>query len=270
MFRVLIPFLFWMAVYWVYEWMTLIPKNQPHGFVSIARWGSNLFLNDGISKHFWYIYMIMFLYLFIPFIGRGLRKLNDSTILYILIGWVIINFVCKSIPLNLYNWSSNYVSKLLGYSLFSGYLVWGYYLGKISFTFFKIRVYALVIFIISIMSSAIFTYMFSKSSHKLDLSMYSYLSLNTIVQTLAIFLWAKGSSVKNKFLFLFQHTISDYSYGIYLVHVMVIDILFNLRIFWTMANPLISLPIVLLLTMTGSFMIIYLLRKIPYGKYISG
>ena len=63
---------------------------------------------------------------------------------------------------------------------------------------------------------------------------------------------------------------SNYSYGIYLVHIMVIDTFFRNGIFWTMAYPLISLPVVVMLTLITSLGIIFLLRKIPFGKYISG
>ncbi|MDP4239108.1 MAG: hypothetical protein Q8904_06510, partial [Bacteroidota bacterium] len=86
----------------------------------------------------------------------------------------------------------------------------------------------------------------------------------------AIFLWIKDSGVKNKYLLLLQRTISNYSYGIYLVHILVIGIFFSNGIFWTMAHPLVSLPLVTLMTLMTSLFIIYILRKIPFGKYISG
>ena len=100
--------------------------------------------------------------------------------------------------------------------------------------------------------------------------MYSYLTVNSIVQTIAVFLWIKDSTIKNKYILVFQKAISNYSYGIYLVHIIVIGIFFNHGIFWTMAHPLISLPLVTLMTLLTSFLIVYILRKIPFGKYISG
>ena len=67
-----------------------------------------------------------------------------------------------------------------------------------------------------------------------------------------------------------QKTVSDYSFGIYLVHILVIGIFFQNGIFWTMANPLISLPALVVLTLLTSMTVIFILRKIPFGKYISG
>ena len=268
--RVLVPFLFWMIVYWIYRWLILLPKEQPKELQSILQWAINLFLKEGISKHFWYIYMIVFIYLFVPFMGKGLRKLSNNAILFLLTGWIILTFFLKSTPLNIYNWSGEYFSKLLGYFLYSGYLVLGYYLSKLTINSIKIRYFTSVVFIISVMAAAVSTYYFSKSAHKLDLSMYGYLSINTIIQSIAIFLTFKDIEIKNKLLSFIQHTISDYSYGIYLVHILVIGIFFNNGIFWTIAHPLISLPLVTGMTLITSYCIIYILRKIPFGNYISG
>ena len=268
--RVFFPILFWMIAYWVYRWLSLNLKSQPHSPDSILNWGINLFLKEGISKHFWYIYMILVLYIFVPFIGKGIRILNRKIILYILLGWIILTFACRSIPLNLYNWSGEYTSKIFGYFLFSGYLVLGYFLSKITVITTRTRIYAIVVFVLSILISAFTTFYFSKQAHGLDLTMYSYLSINTIIQSMAIFIVVSGSSTKNNTISTLLTTVSDYSFGIYLVHIMVIGIFFNCGIFWTMAYPLVSIPIVTLLTLITSFFLIYILRKIPFGKYISG
>jgi surface polysaccharide O-acyltransferase-like enzyme len=268
--RVLVPFLFWIAVYWIYRWITLLPKQQPHDFQTILSWAGNLFLKEGVSKHFWYIYMILVIYLFVPFMGKGFRKLNSKMMLNLLLFWVVLTFVCKSIPLNMYSWAGDYGSKLLAYLLYSGYLVLGYYLSELPFTSQKICHSAAVIFLFTVIISGIFTYIFSKHSHKPDLTMYSYLSINTIIQTIAIFMWVKNFSIKNKYIFSVQSTISNYSYGIYLVHIMIIGILFQYGIYWSFANPLISLPLLTGIVLVCSFGIIYLLRKIPFGKLVAG
>src|ERR1035437_9251813 len=85
--RVLVPFLFWIMVYWVYRWIILSSKTQPHDFNSILKWATGLFLKEGVSKHFWYIYMIVFIYLFVPFMGKGLRKLDLNVISNLLLLW---------------------------------------------------------------------------------------------------------------------------------------------------------------------------------------
>jgi surface polysaccharide O-acyltransferase-like enzyme len=100
--------------------------------------------------------------------------------------------------------------------------------------------------------------------------MYGNLTFNTMLQSTALFLWVKDSTFSSRIISWIINTISNYSYGIYLVHVLVINILFDNGIFWTMAYPLISLPLIVITTLVCSFGIIFVLRKIPLGKYISG
>jgi surface polysaccharide O-acyltransferase-like enzyme len=268
--RVLVPFLFWMVVYWFYKWITLKTSQQPHNFESIIQWAAKLFLKEGISKHFWYIYMILFIYLFVPFLGKWLQKLNLSALSNLLLLWAVLSFALKSIPLNMYNWSGDYASRLLGYCLLSGYLVLGYYLSKLPKPSGKVRISAALVFIISIAISSGSTYFFSQKAHKLDLSMYSYMSVNTIIQSIALFLWVKDVEFKNKIVTTIQNTLSNYSYGIYLVHIMIIGILFQKGIYWKFTHPLLSLPLLTVFVVACSFLIIFVLRKIPGGKYISG
>ncbi|MCE5332660.1 MAG: acyltransferase family protein [Bacteroidales bacterium] len=268
--RVLIPFLFWMVVYWIYRWVMLMPNQQPRELHGIVQWATGLFLTEGISKHFWYIYMILIIYLFVPFMGKGLRKLNMQVISNLILLWVVTTFALKSVPLNMYGWSGEYGSKLLGCFLYSGYLVLGYYLSKLPILSKRIRITAAGIFIMSVLVSAVTTYFFSKNAHKLDLSMYNYLSVNTIIQSIAVFMCIKDTRFKNKHTTGINHSISNYSYGIYLVHIMVIGVLFRNGIYWNFTYPLFSLPAIVIITLITSFGIIYILRKIPLGKYVAG
>lgn len=268
--RVLIPFLFWIVIYWIYRWVTLSAKLQPHEFPAILNWAIDLFLKEGVSKHFWYIYMIVFIYLIIPFMGNWLRKLNASAVSNLLLLWAVLTFLLKSTPLNMYSWSGDYGSKFLGYFLYSGYLILGYYLMKLRTNLPVIKLVAVIIFSLSLAVSAVLTFYLSTKSHKLDLTLYNYLSVNTIIQTISIFLIFKDSIIKNKIIGWITKTISDYSYGIYLVHIIVISFFFDRGIYWKFTYPLVSIPLLSLTVLVCSFVIIFVLRKIPFLKSISG
>ncbi|NDP20690.1 MAG: acyltransferase [Paludibacter sp.] len=268
--RVLVPFLFWMIIYWIFRWTMLPPKQQPHEFYATLHWAVTLFLKEGISKHFWYIYMILCFYLLIPFVGKVLRKCNNTSVLFVLITWVLLAFALRKMPINMYGWAGDYGSKLLSYSLYFGYLVLGFYLNRISLPWGRMRLPAIVIFILTVAVSSVVTYLLSFDTHKLNMSIYSYLSVNTIVQTIALFICIKELKIDNKIVSWTQIKISNYSYGIYLVHIIVIGILFRQGIYWNFAHPIFSLPLLMVLVLVISFGIIWLLRKIPMGKYISG
>jgi len=268
--RVLLPFLFWLVAYFIYRFVILTPSEQPLGLGNSLQWVLNLFLKEGGSKHLWYIYMILFIYLFVPFISKQLRKLSNFNIQLLLIGWIIISFFCKTMPINQYAWSGGYGDKLLGYFLHSGYLILGYYISKQNFRTTKVPLYSAAVFFICAVSTSIIVYFTSQHTHRLNLNYYSYFTPIAILQTTAFFVWIKEIKIRNNYVLSIQRVISNYSYGVYLVHIMVIGIFFRYGIFWTMAHPLISLPMVTLLTLVVSMSIIFLLRKVPYGKYISG
>jgi len=268
--RVLVPFLFWMVAYWVFRWISLDTAQQPKDFQSITKWAVTLFLNEGISKHFWYVYMILFIYLFVPFIGKVLRRLNNRTVLFVILAWIILTFVLRNMPINFYNWSNNFASKFFGYALFSGYLVVGFYLNRLDTTSKKTKWGAGIVCLLTVLIAAGVTSVASRNAHKLDMNIYGNLTLNTICQSIALFILLKDSAIKNKYTLWLQRAVSHYSYGIYLSHIMVIGIFFQNGIFWTMAHPLISLPVIILLTLCSSLTIVFLLHKLPYGKYIGG
>ena len=267
--RVLIPFLFWMVIYWIFRYLTL-PGSQPHGFHDIISWAVNIFMKEGISKHFWFVYMIIFVYLITPFIGMFVRKLKPEMLVFLLAAWVLIVSISKDFSIDMYGWRGNLLYKFFMYFLYSGYMVLGYYFYNIFYVSKNIRITAFILYLTTIVVAAVMTYYSSKLKGKLDLTIYNYMSLNTMIQAIAVFIALKGTSVTKKNPAKLQHTVSDYSYGIYLVHIVIIGILYKNGIFWTMANPIISVPVVVIITLMVSWAIIFLLRKIPYGKYISG
>ena len=269
--RVVLPFLFFMLVYWVFRWINLPANQQPHDFNSIIDWGIRLFLEEGISKHLWFVYMLVFLYLIIPFVGEFVRKLKSEMIIFLLAAWVLLCLISHNFSVNIYLWSGgNILQKLYIYVLYLGYMLLGYYLYNIFYVSRNVRLTAVIVYVITVAVTVLVVFYTSHVKSKLDLSLYSYLNLNTIIQSAAVFIALKNTSINQNWLKKLTFTISDYSYGIYLVHILVIGVFFNNGIFWTMAHPLISLPVLLVLTLSASFAIIFILRKIPFGKYISG
>lgn len=268
--RVFIPLIFWMIVYWLYRWIMLSPKLQPHIFSDISRWAVNLFLNEGVSKHLWYVYMILFLYIFIPFISKIVQKANNIYLLVFLFAWIVLCMLTYNLNLSFYKWTGDYQYKLLGYLEYSGFLVLGYFLSQIKLNFKGNKSIYFLAYLITVAISALVAYFVSKHDHQLNLRIYSYFSFNTIIQTVALFMFVKEIHIKDNILEKIMTTISAYSYGIYLVHIIVIGVLFRNGIYWSFANPLISLPLLTVFVLISSWLIIYLIRKIPGGKYVSG
>lgn len=268
--RVFIPLVFWIFVYWVFRWAMLSPQLQPHTFKDVYRWAVDLFLKEGVSKHLWYVYMILFLYIFIPFISKNVQKASNKNLFISLLGWIVICMLTYKLNLSFYKWTGDYQYKLLGYFEYSGFLILGYYLTKIKFNFKGNKYTFLFVYVITIAVSALIAYFTSKHDQRLNLRIYSYFSINTIIQSAVIFLIIKDLTIKNKIFSKLITAVSSYSYGIYLVHIVVIGVLFRNGIYWSFANPLISLPLLTGFVLLSSWAIIYFIRKIPVGKYVSG
>ncbi len=267
--RVIIPLLFWMVAYWVFRYITL-PYEAPTGWNNIVIWAKNIFLKEGISKHLWFVYMILLLYIPAPIIGKFVRKLRPTMIVFLLAAWVIACSIIKDFPANMYRWNGDLTLKFLTYITYIGYMVLGYYIYKIFYVSKNIRLAAWILYVVTLLIAAGMTFYSSKIQGKLDLTYYNHFSLNTIAQAFAVFVAFKETKLSNKYLVKLRDVTSDYSFGIYFVHIIVLGAFFKKGIFWTMTNPIISVPVVVILTFASSFLIIFLLRKIPFGKYISG
>lgn len=269
-FRVLLPFLFWMVAYWVFRWCVLPDAKQPDSFSSVFSWAIRLLTHEGISKHFWYVYMILFFYLFFPLLGRAMKNLTEKELFWLVLGWALLCFSSRKMDVNFYDWTERYTERLLGYLQYSGYLVLGYTLTRIRIELFIPRYVCAIIFMATVILIAAATYYYSAKSHRLDLDLYSNITFTTMIQAIALFTLLKGTSIRNVRLQKAQRIISNYSYGIYLAHIMVIGIGFQYGVFWTMGHPLWTVPFLVVSTLIISVCIIFVLRKIPYGKYISG
>jgi surface polysaccharide O-acyltransferase-like enzyme len=267
--RVLIPFLFWLPANWVFRWFMLRPFEQPKEFSDIINWAGQLYLKDGVSVHLWYVYMILFLYIFLPFISKIVVHTNKKIILAFLIIWLIINTLQSYKIISTDNFPF-ILKKMYAYSLYAGYLVLGYYLKTISIKSNHTKLISFVVFVTTILIASIPTYFLNVNSPKQNLILLGTFTINTVIQTVSVYFIFKDSNFINKYFSLIIKTISNYSFGVYLVHVMIISVFFRYGIFWTMAHPLVSIPFVTLLTLISSLIIIYIMRKIPGLKVFAG
>lgn len=265
--KVFLPFLFWFVIYYIYLWLRLPVVSIPHSFVEFWTWVGAAFMKNGVSVHFWFMYMLMFLYLIIPFLSKGIRMLSQKQILVVLLLWFGISLLaqCKYIDLS----SSPILSRFLYYTIYAGYLVLGYYLRTIAVSTL-LRYAALIGFVASTLFVAYITFYLSEISGKLILDHQSYLSFATIFQTIAVFILFKDYEVKNKLLCSMRTVINDFSFGIYLAHVLFLNIFWMIGFKWTVAHPLLTLPAITLSALVLSILLLWSLRKIPYAKPLIG
>lgn len=265
--RVLTPFFFWALVHIVMNLLLKIHSGEVHnlndGLDNIASK-----ISSGIAYHYWYVYLIIGIYLFLPIIGKWVRNSSKKEILYFLILWMTITLLSQT-PVSGFKYYSQITYYFSG-SL--GFVVLGYYLTKYPFLSKNKKVFwsLILLLLVAFLFTIIGTYYLSNTSGKSVQTLYSYFSLNVIIATICIFLLFSLFSVKNRFLNNSLAIVSKYSYGIYLSHVLVLTILSFLKIDCMLFHPAVGilLTVILCLGMSGS--IVFIINKLPYGKYISG
>ncbi|MGM9477887.1 acyltransferase [Pedobacter sp. GSP4] len=256
--RVVLPLFFWSLVYILNSLngvemsaMALI-RNI---YTSMAR---------GSAYHLWYVYMIIGIYLFIPIIGKWVRNCSEKEMLYFLCIWLLTLFLNQPF---IHKFKINI--DLTYFSGYLGYLILGYYLSKKTFKH-EIRVKCIAVFliIIGIGITAVGTYLVSKYKGEMNGAFYSYLTPNVLLIAVGVFVSFKTSNFTGQnYIIKF---INKYSYGIYLVHILVLFFMPRLGLDEILVNPIYAIPLKTIVCLFVSGVIVYIVNKLPYGKYISG
>lgn len=147
--RVLIPMLFWSVIYYLIPWLTgvigldksVISVLFPFEFAPSQELGDAVrniamipLTFNGYTTHMWYLYMLIGLYLFMPFFSAWVEK-NDHTLIrtYIIL-WgcsLILPYLAQLLSPNLFGVCAwNQFGTFHYFAGFTGYLLLGHLLGK--------------------------------------------------------------------------------------------------------------------------------------------
>lgn len=262
--KIVIVFIFWSILYASYYDVILpIIRNQP---ISIKT-----FLREVImgNYHMWFLFMIVGLYMITPFLRAIVRdkQLTQYFIALWFIFGILINFttkisgsgMIKMIKLIL---DSMHLDFIFGYS---GYFVLGWYFYHNAVN--KRQEYGIYFLgIISALLTIYLTYFTSLQKNEPVETFYNYLSTNVMLASLAVFVFFNQRVSKLKFSEGLQNRIVQMSlatFGVYLIHPLMIDLLCKLGISTLNLHPSISVLILSILTYCISYFAVQLLRKIP-------
>jgi len=254
--KIIIPLLAWSFVYILFRKYIL---NQDLDI--IKHMVLSLFRKEYF--HLWFLYALIGIYLFIPilkiFIDHSSKTLQYYFIFLFLVASSIIPIITDILHIDI----PNYLTMMQG---FGGYLVLGYLLSQINITKGVLYIaYSLVV--ISTIGTVLGTYYVSLQYGTFNSFFYNYFSITTIVQASSYFIILKyfGSKLittKSQFLIVLSTT----SFGIYLIHPLIM---------WVLENKInIELPILYhiaflsVATFILSYIVIYLMQKLPLIKYM--
>lgn len=262
--RLLPPFIFWSLIYITYR---LVTDHQNGLTMSLLETSKYILIKlcQGSSDHLWFVYTIMGLYLTIPVIRKWIKNTNNKEIIYFLSIWgitLVFNYSC------LKNYKPGF--NLTYFSGHLGYMVLGYFLSENINRILNNKWIALAMFAVGNLTTILGTYLLSEKINSFDTSMYVYLTPNVALSAAGIFLLFKNQKIKSTIYFNLVNVISKNSYGIYLIHMLVLIIISKFGINWEMTTPAISLVIVAFVCFFVSCCIIYTMNKIKILNKIAG
>ena len=219
--RLLIPFLFWVLVYVIY--------SNSFSLTSML----NIFFGKSgtLGVTFWFVWMIILMYICIFIINRAMEF--DDRIIYLLVFFSLVFFAV--VRLGLFN---PYSPRLIYFSSFITYIILGYVVANTDLIGDRISAKGLCIvsFVVSVLVYAYYIcgFVAPRSMASGTFVYLGYFNPLLLVLSVNIFIFFKYlsrtsilESVKKSRFGNCISLISTYSFGIYLVHYMVIAILKN-------------------------------------------
>lgn len=258
--KVLIPFVFWAIIMFIWK----IGINQlelDYNFKKII----NAFFTNKEESTYYFMWVILGLYLTIPFISLTAKKENKKTLFLTVVLYFIFNsFLGTLLPFLGISFNLELTVKLGGYVI---YLILGYLLSTFDINK-KYRIVIHILAIIGLFYRYFTTYYYSKTLGYVFKDTWGYTSWHCILLSMSVFLIIKYSNLNsienNNKLSNIVKEISSCSFGIYLIHLIVkyYEIgLFNwntyswhFRTFGVIVTYIVSLAIV------------YILKRIPVIK----
>lgn len=214
----------------------------------------------------WFMYTLIGLYLIAPVISPFLEKASKKELEIV----ILLCMVTMMWPI-LSTWlfvTTDQTSILHGFSGYLGYFLLGYYLTKypVRFRFLLLAIMIilpfLLYFICKYMEVGINYY-----------TIFGYLSILVVAMSVswfqAVLQYCSFEKVSEPAKRLLQN-FSNCSFGIYLLHIFIMR-----RLVWNMAflheiNPYLEYILIVLLTLSVSWLLSHAISHLPFGRYIVG
>ncbi len=259
--RIIYPFLLWSVVYAFRKASSYFEFK--HSALKIAEDTFSLIIG-GASYHFWYTFMIIGLYLFIPILNAWIKSASNKELHYFLAIWAV------TLLYNEYSKTFLPPFDLLYFSKYIGYLVLGYYLDRNFDTSKKNIYFSILLIAIGTLATCLLTAHFSKISRQFVATFYGYTTLNVALTTIGIFTLFKAIAHKSNSLL---NLLDKNSFGIYFIHVLVLEKIRGFIPFHhyhqSPVKAIAYIVMVSLLCYAFSLSIIFLLRQIkPLTKWV--
>lgn len=264
--KLVIPLFIWSIIY-------IIWANYRTGTLGIINvWGNLTWFYKGpVVFHFWFLYMMIGIYLIYPIINLFITAAKPVHVKYFLWVWFTVNCVFGIVDTA---FGAPIGIDFSGFTGYIGYFVVGYYLQNFVFSKqFLNAAYVLgcLAFLASVAGILLLYYLKAGKANDIIESDFTPELPFAIA---GLFLWMKNNikdaAEPGRWRKLIT-SISLESYGIYIIHVLLFQMLFNgaWRLFdqdsW---SAITRIPVVSIIVFVISYLVVRLIRLLPLSSYI--
>ncbi len=261
-FRVLFPFLIWSVLYNMFPWFTGVlglPKSIIGDFFCYVQGNESQALMDSLKdvamipfnfsfkeNHMWYIYLLIGLYLYMPFFSAWVERADRKTKQIFLLIWFVslfIPYLSAYVSYYMFGTSTwNQFGMLYYFAGFNGYLLLGHYLKEGNdWSLGKTTLVSAVLFAVGYAG----TYAgFSEAAANMQSTeaemelFFTFCSPNVAIMTVAVFLLLQKVIIKNETVMKALANMTKCGFGIYMVHYFIVGPVFILMKHVTLPIPL--------------------------------
>ncbi|MCO5950313.1 acyltransferase family protein [Mucilaginibacter sp. RT5R15] len=259
--RIIPSFAFWTAVFILFNIIDqgLLGSGQIFKLIVLSA-------INGAYFHLWFVYVLIGIYLATPIISKWIKHALPADISYYLILW-LAGLLLNAPILN----KMGITSLFINFPGYIGYFILGHYLTIQTFNTKRVKTYAAAIFFAGFLITFLGTYFWSVHTGALNAIFYEYASVNVAMMAAGVFVFVKHvrMPVSNSVTSIVQ-LISDYSFGIYLIHPLLVLFLERTNMNIARTSPVWGVPVTVLAVLLMSILILRVIKLLPFGRYLTG
>ena len=276
--KVAVPLLFWLFVYFGFKLYTGALNGDGGITMAFIRNAKN----GSIHSHFWFLYVLISVYVVVPFLRKYISAANRANIEGLLCLWFVVHSLYGTInfirPVSFY-FPLEFATK------YSGYFILGYYLGQREYSkstskwcFGGIVGFVLLSlfgtsFVMSTVNDSTFQFDNPPMKYPMEILYYPF-APNVILLASCVFIWFKCNTEKIRSKWFVQGIsfLANLSFGVFLVHGIVMEIVLEtIRPLVNEQEPLTVLLLVAasVIIFLCSALVTYVIRSLPMGKIVA-
>lgn len=223
------------------------------------------------TNHLWFLWMIMGLYVLTPVLRSWIKHAEEKNIRYFIIIFFIFQILRNTLAILIGKSLTDEISNLMKIAELTGYL--GYFVCGYYFSRYKIKksftnmVFASVPFAIAINFAS--SLLMSEKTGYYNPGIYDSFGVFTFILSIALFIGVGKLTEKSK-KNVFLSNLSKDTLGVYLSHIMILEVLKNELGLEFFGNNLLGMAAFTIITAVITFVISAALRRIPkVGRYLA-